>query len=299
MGLVSEDYPKLYHYTSFQSLKGILASQCLWASNYQFLNDTSEFKYAKSHLVPILNDYATEKYSKKPVHFEELFSARIDDAIKGVEQVFNVYILSFCSHVNDSRNISEDGLLSQWRGYGECAIIFDTKALENIMKQEQESHKDSEYRFLDAIYDLENTPDDFNEDLDGIKKRLVDMANFSDINLPHHPYICFEGLFEVLFPCISRLKNPAFKEEREVRLVVSFEKLKPNYRINFRNTLGDLKIPYIKLFDNKNINLPIERIIIGPHPECEKYKADIDSLIKLLKLPSIKITTSEIPYRDR
>src|SRR5579871_5558502 len=35
----------LWHYTSSAALLGIVGNNCLWLSDYRFLNDTSEIKY--------------------------------------------------------------------------------------------------------------------------------------------------------------------------------------------------------------------------------------------------------------
>jgi len=46
------------------------------------------------------------------------------------------FIASFCSHANDQSYEKENGLLSQWRGYGNdggFCIIFDTAALVTLL----------------------------------------------------------------------------------------------------------------------------------------------------------------------
>lgn len=42
---VSDVYPELVRYTTPSGLKGIIESQCLWASHARFLNDSKEIDY--------------------------------------------------------------------------------------------------------------------------------------------------------------------------------------------------------------------------------------------------------------
>lgn len=43
----AEDENKIiYQYTTWNGLKGIIESECLWLTDYQFLNDISEVNYA-------------------------------------------------------------------------------------------------------------------------------------------------------------------------------------------------------------------------------------------------------------
>ncbi|MEE8439668.1 MAG: hypothetical protein V3S07_08765, partial [Micropepsaceae bacterium] len=45
---------RLFHYTSSEGLYGILESGCIWASHFQFLNDSKEFFSAKTSLAKFL-----------------------------------------------------------------------------------------------------------------------------------------------------------------------------------------------------------------------------------------------------
>jgi hypothetical protein len=49
------------------------------------------------------------------------------------------FIAPFCTHVNDQSYEKENGLLSQWRGYGKdggFCIVFDTTAFVTILEAE-------------------------------------------------------------------------------------------------------------------------------------------------------------------
>lgn len=82
----------LYHYTNAAGLEGILKSRSLWGTQFDFLNDASEYDYAVGVLMECLP--SSDLYD----HHIQLEIARM----------FPHYVVSFC----DSGD-----LLSQWRGY--------------------------------------------------------------------------------------------------------------------------------------------------------------------------------------
>jgi hypothetical protein len=59
---IKEDFDKknqtkpttIYHYTNFESLKGILESRCLWLTNYRYLNDSSEINYSCDEVLELI-----------------------------------------------------------------------------------------------------------------------------------------------------------------------------------------------------------------------------------------------------
>jgi len=58
-------------------------------------------------------------------------------------------------------------------------------------------------------------------------------------------------------------------------------------------------VPYINLFEGLTCppakRLPIKRILIGPHPEKEKRKMEIQILLNQLGIRA-EVSVSEIPY---
>ena len=64
MPKISEVYKKLYHYTTWDGLLGILQTQTLWATHYKFLNDFSEFAMMREKFIEHLFPIVREKYSE-------------------------------------------------------------------------------------------------------------------------------------------------------------------------------------------------------------------------------------------
>lgn len=162
---VSEEYSKLYHYTTLEGLLGILQTNTLWATQYQFLNDYSELVLIRDKLIESYFHIAKEecrKLSRQRKDFQKI-SDRWDGlnkfAIHYAETMVNaaykatgenIYIVSFCRE-DKNDYVNSNGLLSQWRGYGVgggFTLVFDTKKMEEILNIEAERYTYDFNRFL-------------------------------------------------------------------------------------------------------------------------------------------------------
>jgi hypothetical protein len=67
---VSEENRKLYHYTTWDGLVGILENQSLWATHHRFLNDYSETLLMKDRLIelarPIIHEVNLAVLDSRP-----------------------------------------------------------------------------------------------------------------------------------------------------------------------------------------------------------------------------------------
>jgi len=324
MKKTSEVYKKLYHYTTWEGLQGIIENQTLWATNYKFLNDYSEIIFFKDKLISLIYPYVLDG-------FKELIKHRPDVKQKinrkgGLQKVVQhdakglvdaqyealgdeIYILSFCGQA-ERTSIANNGLLSQWRGYGTgggAALVFDTKKLEEILAIEAKRFEYSAVIIADIIYsdDEQKLQKELSDDL----AILADIAKlfFNHKNLSKKIMAEAEKGFYPFVKCISRYKHYGFSEENEVRVVAlptvidgeylklakeNGLKLMQEKKKNFRRKKGK-SIPYIELFNSDDIDLPIEKIIIGPHKQKETRAA---ALRKRLRKTKIETTCSDIPY---
>lgn len=324
MQKTSEVYKKLYHYTTWDGLLGILQTQALWATHYKFLNDYSEIVLFRDKLISLILPYVREAYKdliRQYPHIENSINQKgglAQVAQHDTEVVIDaqyhatgdeIYIFSFCGqHKNPQININ--GLLSQWRGYGAgggFALVFDTQKLEELLETEAKEFEYSAGHFSDLIYsdDENKLNEELSDDLaiiaDGIRQ-FFHHTNFDkdeepDISKGYLPFV----------KCISRYKHHSFSEENEVRIVAlptvldqemiklagsKGVTLKPEKERKFRNKNGQ-HIPYIELFNSIDIELPIEKIIVGPHKEKETRSTALRSMLRKSK---IEITCSDIPY---
>jgi hypothetical protein len=324
MQKTSEVYEKLYHYTTWDGLLGILQTQTLWATHYKFLNDYSEIILFRDKLISLILPYVREAYEnliKQSAHIQQEINQEggLGQVIQHDTEVVvdaqyratgdGIYILSFCGQ-HKKPHINSNGLLSQWRGYGAgggFALVFNTQELEEMLEIEAKRFEYSAMHLSDLIYsdDEDKLKEELSQDLSIIADDVKQLFNHAKLSGKEKGdtlkgYIPFVN-------CITRYKHYGFSEENEVRLVAlpividqEYLKLastngvilKPEKERKFRNKNGQV-VPYIELFNSTDIELPIERIIVGPHKEKEARTA---ALRVMLRNTKIEITCSDIPF---
>lgn len=334
MEKTSDLYPRLYHYTNEQGLYGILENRCIWATHYKFLNDYSEIELFRDKLARFL-------YPQELESFKELFSkslknqkcivetiglsALAEDNCKAIiEQFYNsltdeVYIASFCAEHPDDY-INQNGLLSQWRGYGGdggYAIVFNTCGLEEMGQSEVKAFRYDCLHLADVIYsdDDEQYHTELSEPLHTIASNYIAWKMHIRHRKEEPSDLDNAVAYRSFVQCITRFKHRGFKEEKEVRMVatlVPFNKIhpeiidkisqgitgyehyksKPEKERKFRTKNGR-QMPYIELFRSLGNPLPIEKIIVGPHKDKEARAA---ALRVNLRDTDIEVAVSEIPY---
>jgi hypothetical protein len=104
----------VFHYTSIDGLLGITESASIWGTNILYLNDASEFSYAKNLLGTELKRFREDTSGfKKGTCFDEaagyFFFKILEEKINKLlpSEHFSFYVCSFSE---------ESDLLSQWRG---------------------------------------------------------------------------------------------------------------------------------------------------------------------------------------
>jgi hypothetical protein len=322
MPKTSDIYKNLYHYTTWDGLLGILRSKKMWATHYKFLNDYTEITLFRDRLVNLILPHVKDVYDELIKHSPH--AKRKIDEEGGLNQVVRhdteafvdaqyhatgneIYIVSFCGeHTNP--HINSNGLLSQWRGYGPgggFAIVFDTQKLEEILSLEVQKYEYGMIHLSDVVYsgDEKKLQEEFYESLTVIADDVRQV--FNKLKAPDNELV-LNG-FQPFATCISRYKHHGYCEENEVRIValptvvnkeiielaandgVTF---KPDKERKFREKSAGL-VPYIEIFDSPDIDLPIKRIIVGPHKEKESRAA---TLRVMLRNTGIEIHCSDIPF---
>lgn len=324
MPKTSEVYKKLYHYTTWEGLQGILENQTLWATNYKFLNDHSEIILFRDKLISLIHPYVRDAYVKliqQSPHIEQKINQEggLDQVVQHDTEVVvdaqyratgdEIYILSFCGQ-HENPKVNNNGLLSQWRGYGTgggAALVFDTKKLEEILPLEAKRFEYSAGHISDLIYsdDEIKLKEELSDDLSIIADDVKQLFNHANLSKKMDAG-SLKG-YKSFVNCITRYKHYGFREENEVRIVAlptvidqellklanaDGATLKPAKERKFRKNNGK-NIPYIELFNSDDIDLPIEKIIVGPHKEKENRASALRAKLSKTK---IEITCSDIPY---
>lgn len=325
----SSQYKTLYHYTTMEGARGIIESQSLWNTHYKFLNDASEGTHAYSILSDIMYPYVKKEVDKlidngaidadtliaehgslKDIILEEtetLVSIPLKLAGK------DIYVTSLCGETEDNY-VNENGLLSQWRGYGAdggVAIVFDTAKLEELFKLETDEFGYNALILGDVVYSDKphKMIEELGEDLMGNLIKYYTQA-FTLLISGQKPDIdddITRDAYGALVEFMGRLKHHSFKEEDEVRLLsqplvhtqkirkLAEEKgseLQTEKEVHWRKPSG-IDIPYIVLFSNPDITLPIKKVIVGPHKDKHSRA---ESLRVLLQKKDIEVIASDIPY---
>lgn len=317
-------HPELHHYTNFDGLKGIFETRTLWASHYQYVNDSLEMKALAAHLEKalskrlfVLAQRACDsnlplrarkclQTCKDPIEFAYVHAGALVDALQ--ECAFEgrgAYITSFCSHHGDNSYAKINGILSQWRAYGHndrCCLVFDTKRLADLLRREARQYywnfiTCEEVSYLEDEDAFNNQFETFLSHCEAIVSNLLFRGTSDGLTKTD---------FEAFLHAACTMKDPAFKEEREVRLVAipAFESDVANARKLYgpvpqrlfktfhTRSDGSRDIPYLRIFDCFHEELPIKRVIVGPSGhQQEEYRKVLDMLAG-----RADVTLSAIPF---
>lgn len=313
-------HPELHHYTTRSGLDGIWKTNSLWATHFSNLSDSSEIVLLKKPL-----EAALTTLFKRPIKENQRKSLRVRrhvekeggrDAVarnlaqKFVEANFVTafnggkfspiavpFMSSFCSHANDYPYEQANGLLSQWRGYGRYALVFDTRQLDALLEREWRAHFWSGLIIDRVVYF---------DGLDILEKEFPSLMDSSTafISKTLNSESCSDmDLFRPFSSAATLMKHRGFREEREVRIVAmpqSERALVERGRGN--ELLGRPPIKevhmlsnskkYVALFESLNATLPIKRIIVGPGAN---QKEDYE-FARAVVSDRVEIVISETPF---
>ncbi|CAI0847524.1 Protein of uncharacterised function (DUF2971) [Serratia quinivorans] len=267
----------VYHYCSPQTFLHIIENNKIWLSSSNNMNDSAEGEWFSS----AYHDYLKQN--------RERFGIGFCDAAE--------YKFSINNHPKYITCFSKDGdSLSQWRAYaqnGEGVVLGfdDTKlgakgqfpypnsdsAISLVMIDIEYQTKEGIFQLLDDIFS--KCQDELDE-----KKRSFDFAAMS------------LGFY-------LSVKNPAFHEEKEKRLIFSplfnFDKNEQLYTV--RNSVGELKHRisngYLTSHFEYDINIKeaLKEIILGPRNKFSDH--DVNNLLGFNGLKKITVKKSAATYR--
>lgn len=322
---VEAQHPELHHYTNWRGLSGIWTSGVLYATRYDRLNDRTEVEHLRQFFKHSLRDrlrLVLIEQKKKGGLKRSLairrqggvlqFSKIVTDAfVDGLyKTTFDVsipdaafaipFVTSFCTHEGDASYEKNNGLLSQWRGYGKdderYAIVFETKKLVEMLKSTEVNLFTS---FMDVIY---------NDETFYFEQRYPDLLNGAAKYYQHRddlPDELSQNLFRSFVIAAARFKHRGFREEREVRIVSFVQTRKhveslykkygftPPQSYSYKKIHSIGGIERILLFDLSDVkHLPMKRIIVGPHRD----QANLVAKVKEFTGGATLVTQSETPF---
>lgn len=272
-------YPRLplYHYTSGQSLLGIIESGSLWATSIHYMNDSKEFRHSTA--------LASEALRSLKAGVPNARQGEICDAVINLlERISRISLYVACfSEIRDS--------LSQWRGYcapnfGYC-IGFDGDHLSRIAEAQG-------FTLKPCIYDRAMQESHVTGWVQSTVTSLIqldpgagDLQAFCDANMG----VALTKFLEFA----PYLKDQAFRDEREWRLCGL---IPAGDRIKLRAGKS-LLVPYAPInlpLNDKELPL-IWDLLLGPTPHRELAQDAACHLFQKIKIKN-GISCSSIPYRD-
>jgi hypothetical protein len=283
--------PRLFHYTDSQGLIGIVVDQRLWASNADFLNDSSEPAYALDVLKTSFNE--VERCLRSSGAAQRALTSFWDwamDEYEGQGPHIYVFCLSEC-----------DDLLSQWRAYGGhgagYAIGFSAPGLCSLLRpsegqylvkivydraQQEEEAKSAFNQIVSVVEQFEHKHGRIDAGTCGPDADLVDRRVRS-------------AFLSELIRLRGRFKTLAFREEKEWRLIQFVPPALGRPPIRFRHSIDAIK-PYLELDLGAN-RLPIEQVTIGPALKPELSRRSIMLMFAEKGWSNVDVRGSGVPFR--
>ena len=317
----------MFHYTSADGLFGILSTGQLWSTALVATNDESEFKYGQGVLNSVLEecgvagqagahvDRALEQIgiarAEAAASFEDHFAFLLDHFVSG-------YVTSFYRARNKQDYL--DGLLRQWRGYAGTdgyAIEFSrTRLLDWIRKM---GPSGLAYGLHDVFYERNNptrpTLENLAEAVSAMFVKYVERwANHKEV--PFFMEVGMSGraaMYDVFmtmreagevgrayFGYLASTKDPAFKEEAEVRVSAYIFGSRDERPVECFARNGML-VPYIASPESAARELlgAISSIIVGPGTGVCSRKRGLEHYLRAKGLGNVDVRRSEIPLSSR
>lgn len=277
-----------YYYCSVSTFLNIIKSKQVYLSDPLKMNDQHEIFWSLNKLIYGDQDQPAYHELNKVVTSLGFTLDDLQERIKANGQ-HSIYIICF----------SDDGdSLSQWRAYGDngkgVCIGFNLDQLESSTAY---NFKLEKVKYTNSI-SANDIARNHSEDWSG----LMNMAN---ICFRDDPCNDLEILLHDLIPLLAMYKNPAFKEEREYRLIYR-ESIQANWWTDHAilnpEDFTDQRLPHdFRLCGDNNITEFVKLeldpswitdICIGP--KCALTEHDVLSITKTLLniTPTVRVSAS-------
>lgn len=277
----------LYHYTSLSSLRGIVNSKSLYATDIRFFNDAAEMAHT-AHLVRDEIGLRLRQTTSRYVNLLNQFSEWVSNRLTSGHAQF---VASFTAQGN---------ILSQWRGYCPTglgvSIGFNHITLRERSEEQCFGLGRCRYNLAEQRKIVENIVDAVED--------LADLRGENRDSSKRHPsnsyYDVFEEIEESLLKVAALLKHPAFHEEEEWRVVSPIHSDYVKTPISYREGRSML-LPYVpfSLPENNNGALALEHIFLGPTPNVNLSMTSLSNyLSKNDASPKQGVYYCQIPFRD-
>ena len=271
----------IYHYCRPEPFIEIVRSRGIWLSASYTMNDTSERSWG----------YTVFQRAAKALERDtgSEFISQVAAPVIAGDRYSMLMIACF--------SLDAD-VLSQWRAYGDdgrgFAIGFSPKEIKAPAKQ------------LRVLYDEDAQIKELMGNLQHIFE--VEKSNGFKYNAQFQSHLFHLGLD------LCAYKNPAFQEEKEIRLAhicgmnrdsktavplgargPDGERLSDPLQIHFRIVRG-VVVPYVIVdYSNSGTASPIKEIVLGPRNE--NAELNIEVFLNTIGVSKVNVRRSKVPYR--
>lgn len=329
---MSDSQDGLYHYTNLGGLTGILRSKTLWATDIRYLNDANELSYGVAEMAQVLERLGNEmpeltgedreKYgssseqAKEFDHNDPQFPGSAKKAVyaaaSSLAALVNPDVPQMPSQWKWSNGYvtcltTEGDSLGQWRGYagggGGFALGFRAESLAELSisvwdYEKGEIGTESE----DGWVPYPVSPPQPVVYGPGGRSELLALGEqmlrgFFEKAGAVVPYTSFSiDTFTIGFRLCSTMKDDAFEEEREWRLVAA----QPHSaKLSFRSGgFGNGGIvPYTKIAYPKEA---LTRIVIGPGNASDLRERAVRQMLEIngFGFDDVEVVHSQVPFRE-
>jgi hypothetical protein len=280
----SSDSDVIYHYCSAYPFVEITNNRSIWLSAYWTMNDETEREWGYKAF-----DRAARELQK------EVGQAFIDELYKPVNVSFLLSVVMISSFSLDV------DVLSQWVRYADDGRGFAIGFAPKLMKALPVRH-------LRVLYD----EDVQSAELRGNLRHIYQYEKSIGLKYGEE----FQSHLFNIGNDLCAYKDPAFREEQEIRLVhmsalvpsgnsrkiVALgardqhgKRLHRPLKIHFRASNG-IVVPYVVLdYSNRGTVSPIKEVILGPRNGNDE--SNIDLFLNTIGIKDVVVRRSKIPYR--
>lgn len=304
----------IFHFTTAAGLLGILHTKRMWATNTDYLNDTTEVAFGRRMALEIMHPrYQELNHHVMPANLVTLLKAPgqvvTDTPIEllapwallgGLMHSLQTYrerqyyVTSFCE--------SHD-LLSQWRGYGNYGGGYAIGM--EFTKPSVQLKDDHSYGLLKMLYDETKQRNLLTRFIDGVLDELNSclplIGGKENLNRTNPYFATIVGTANELIRLLPlRFKSPGFSEEAEWRFSTGMMNDAVNdvqhvNEVKYRDSKGMIT-PYLEL----RIDVPelqIKSIYCGPtlHPELSIHS--VSMLLARYGMQGVIVGRSTIPFK--
>lgn len=278
---IEETGQSLYHYTSLNSLMGMIETNRLWMSKGTFLNDSSELVYFSGILKTVLEKMEVpDKGELWGVFTEQLQQALDHFMIEIEESGFEVYVFSM-SQTEDS--------LALWYNYAKGDGYNIGFSAEELLGKINHYLMDAGLLHGLVVYSKQ-------EQQTILENLLTESFELiSEYREEQVTSVLADHFFSMMASCAVFFKDAAFKSEEEYRIAV-ISRGEVDGKVKFRARNGVI-IPYIEVLFEES--LPISHITIGPKNNIDIAKSGIEHYVrsKGYNLETISVSKSVAALR--